>query len=114
MSYTSANGGEPGTGGIKTPNTPNLIVSNVTFVRYHYPGTACLRSCSHCKVFQGGFQVSILLSLLCLSLIIFHVKVWFEKLTFLNSSLNKASFQWEHEVAPVISMANYGHALGTV
>ena len=58
ISYTSVNDGEPGTGGIKTPNTPRLTISNVTFANFNFPNTACLRACSHCKVLQGGFQVS--------------------------------------------------------
>lgn len=81
VSHTSANSGSAGTGGIKTPNTPRLTISNVTFVNFNLPGTSCLRACSQCKVFQGGFQV------------------WFNSITFLgNSSSNKAAFKWEHEV----------------
>lgn len=81
VSHTSANSGGAGTGGIKTPNTRGLTISNVTFVNFNLPGTSCLRACSQCKVFQGGFQV------------------WFNNITFLgNSSRNKAAFQWEHEV----------------
>ena len=81
ISHTSINSGEPMTGGIKTPNTPRLTVSNVTFVNFNLSSTSCLRACSHCKVFQGGFQV------------------WFERVKFLGGSeARKTSFQWEHEV----------------
>ena len=81
VSHTSVNTGPPGTGGIKTPNTPHLIVSNVTFVNFDTACTSCLRACSHCKLFQGGFQV------------------WFEKVKFLGGSdKRKTSYQWEHEV----------------
>ena len=57
ISHTSVNNGEPGTGGIKTPNTRGLKVSNITFANFNFPHTACLRACSHCKPLQGGFQV---------------------------------------------------------
>ena len=84
VSHTSVNTDPPGTGGIKTPNTPHLIVSNVTFVNFDSSFTSCLRACSHCKLFQGGFQV------------------WLEKLKFLGGSENcKTSYQWEHEVRGV-------------
>ena len=81
VSHTSINTGEPQLGGIKTPNTPKLTISNVTFVNFDLPRTSCLRACSHCKMLQGGFQV------------------WFEGLSFLGGSENhKMFFQWEHEV----------------
>ena len=79
VAYTSHNHGNPQTGGIKTPNRGRLTVSNVTFVNFDLANSACLRACSHCKVFQGGFQV------------------WFQRMQFYNSP-NKAFFQWEHEV----------------
>ena len=61
VSYTSVNSDDPGTGGIKTPNTPGLTVSNVTFANFDFPGTACLKACSHCKKLQGGFQVRLMM-----------------------------------------------------
>ncbi len=81
ISHTSVNSGPPQVGGIKTPNTPRLTVSNVTFANFDLPTTSCLRACSHCKVRQGGFQV------------------WFEGLSFVGGSANhKTAFQWEWEV----------------
>lgn len=62
ISHTSINSGPPGSGGIKTPNTPHLTISNVTFVNFDNSSTSCLKACSHCKVRQGGFQVSIQLT----------------------------------------------------
>ena len=86
MSHTRANSGAPGTGGIKTPNTRGLTVSNVTFVNFNSTGSSCLRACSHCKVFQGGFQV------------------WFNGIKYLGQSdRNKVAFKWEHEVKTVCS-----------
>lgn len=85
VSHTSVNGGEAGSGGIKTPNTPKLTISNVTFVKFNLPNTACLRACSHCKVLQGGFQV------------------WLEDLRFQGgSNASKVAFQWEHEVSEMV------------
>lgn len=81
ISHTIANTGRPTVAGLKTPNTPRLTVSNVTFVNFDQPGTTCLKACSHCKVRQGGFQV------------------WFQQLAFLGGSdQRKTGFQWEHEV----------------
>ena len=81
ISHSTINTGPPQTGGIKTPNTPRLTISNVTFANFDTRSTSCLRACSHCKVRQGGFQV------------------WFEQLNFIGGSdQNKASFQWEFEV----------------
>ena len=81
ISHTTANTGRPTVAGLKTPNTPRLTVSNVTFVNFDQPGTTCLKACSHCKVRQGGFQV------------------WFQQLAFLGGSeQRKTGFQWEHEV----------------
>ena len=84
ISHTSINTGEPQEGGIKTPNTPRLTVSNVTFANFDNPSVSCLKACSHCKFRQGGFQV------------------WFEELNFIGGSENhKATFQWEFEVRQV-------------
>jgi plastocyanin len=81
ISHSIANKGKAQTGGIKTPNRRRLTISNVTFARFDDPSLSCLRACSHCKVRQGGFQY------------------WFEKIKYLgNSSLHRATFQWEHEV----------------
>ena len=94
ISHTSINTGEPQLGGIKTPNTPKLTISNVTFVNFDLPRTSCLRACSHCKVRQGGFQV------------------WFEGLSFLGGSHNrKMFFQWEHEVSDVMWFCIMGHVM---
>ena len=67
-------------GAIKTMRRNFLRISNVTFVNFNENNAACLRACSHCKEFQGGFEVE------------------FQGITFLGGSERRiASFQWEHE-----------------
>ena len=81
ISRTIGNSQSPQTGGIKTMRKDYLRISNVTFVNFNEDSTVCLRACSHCKSFQGGYIVEL------------------QGIKFLgNSHLRKAGFQWEHEV----------------
>eukprot|EP00117_Sycon_ciliatum_P037364 scpid335/ scgid27970/ Fibrocystin-L; Polycystic kidney and hepatic disease 1-like protein 1 len=81
VSYTNANTGKPGTGGIKLPNQRRMTVTNVTFVNFDTSAQACLRACSHCKPIQGGYMYQ------------------FQGLNFLGSSAqHKAAFKWTYEV----------------
>ena len=81
ISRTIGNSQSPQIGGIKTMRKDYLRISNVTFVNFNEDTTVCMRACSHCKSFQGGYIVE------------------FQGITFIGGShLRKAGFQWEHEV----------------
>ncbi|KAI6655737.1 Fibrocystin-L-like [Oopsacas minuta] len=81
ISRTKGNSGTAQVGGIRTIRRNYLRLSNVTFINFNEENTVCMRACSHCKEFQGGFIVE------------------FQGITFIGGSEHrKAGFQWEHEV----------------
>ena len=84
ISYTSANRGSPGTGGIKLPKFFGMTFTNITFINFDTERQVCILACSHCKPSQGGFK--------------YH----FSDLHFPGkSALHKASFKWTFEVSIV-------------
>ena len=83
IARTIANSGLAQSGGIRTMRRKFLRISNVTFVNFNEENTVCMRACSHCKSFQGGFHVE------------------FQGIKFIGGSQRRAAFQWEHEVVYV-------------
>ena len=80
IARTIANSELAQSGGIRTMRRNFLRISNVTFVNFNEENTICMRACSHCKNFQGGFHVE------------------FQGIKFIGGSQRRAAFQWEHEV----------------
>ena len=80
IARTTANTKLAQSGGIRTMRRNYLRISDVTFVNFNEENTVCMRACSHCKSFQGGFHVE------------------FQGIQFISGSQRRAAFQWEHEV----------------
>ena len=67
--------------GIKTPHSYYLTVSGVTFVNFDRSGCFPIQACSHCKIFQGGFETR------------------YERISFENPGTELTKWQWTHEQA---------------
>ena len=65
--------------GIKTPHSYFLTVSGVTFVNFDRSGCFVIQACSHCKVFQGGFETR------------------YNNIRLVNSSSQLTKWQWHSE-----------------
>ena len=65
--------------GIKTPHSNYLIVSNVTFANFDRDGCFPVQACSHCRLFQGGFESR------------------FKQITYINAGNDITKWQWMHE-----------------
>ena len=68
--------------GIKTPHTPYLTVTSVTFVNFDRPNCFPISACSQCKRLQGGFETR------------------YSDISFTNSDPSRlTSWNWMHEHA---------------
>lgn len=65
--------------GIKTPKSYFLTVSGVTFANFDRPMCYPIQACSHCKIFQGGFETR------------------YRNISFINEGVNLTKWSWSHE-----------------
>ena len=65
--------------GIKTPHSYYLTVSGVTFANFNRPDCYPIQACSHCKMFQGGFETR------------------YKGISYINEGEDITRWQWSHE-----------------